>query len=173
LERALVQRELEEGNMIQKTNAMRQLDQAGVQYRVESYEIEGPDQLADQAAAALGVAPERVFKTLVAVGDRTGTLLVLIPAGTEVDLRLLARATGDKKVELAAQREVLGLTGYERGAVTPLAMARNYPVWIDETVELWDEVGISAGAHGFELLLAPQDLMRVSGAQKADIARSR
>ncbi len=159
--------------MIQKTNAMRQLDQAGVRYRVEAYEIEGPDQLADRAAAALGIAPERVFKTLVAVGDRTGTLLVLIPAGTEVDLRLLAKATGDKKVELAAQREVLGLTGYERGAVTPLAMAKNYPVWIDETVELWDEVGISAGAHGLEILLTPKDLLRALSARAADIARSR
>ena len=159
--------------MIQKTNAMRQLDQAGVRYRVEAYKIDGSDHLADRAAVALGVAPERIFKTLVAVGDRTGTLLVLIPAGTEVDLRLLARATNEKKVELAAQRDVLELTGYERGAVTPLAMAKNYPVWIDETVELWDEVGISAGAQGIEILLAPADLLRVLGAYTADIARSR
>jgi Cys-tRNA(Pro)/Cys-tRNA(Cys) deacylase len=159
--------------MVQKTNAMRQLDQAGIEYRVETYELEGQDQLADRAALALGIAPERIFKTLVAIGERGGPMLVLVPAGTEVDLRLLARATGDKKVELAAQRDVLGLTGYERGAVTPLAQAKRYPVWIDETVELWDEVGISAGEHGLEILLAPQDLMRVTGALMADIARSR
>jgi Cys-tRNA(Pro)/Cys-tRNA(Cys) deacylase len=159
--------------MVQKTNAMRQLDQAGVRYRVEAYDIEGDDQLADRAALALHIAPERIFKTLVAIGERSGPMLVLVPAGTEVDLRLLARATGDKKVELAAQRDVLDLTGYERGAVTPLAMAKNYPVWIDETVELWGEVGISAGARGSELLLAPQDLMRVLGAHTADVARSR
>ena len=157
----------------EKTNAMRQLDQAGVQYRVETYQIEGPEHLADKAARALGIAPECIFKTLVAIGERTGPLMVLVPAGTEVDLRLLARATGDKKVEMAAQRDVLSLTGYERGAVTPLAMARKHPVWIDETVELWEEVGISAGAPGLEILLAPQDLLRVTDAQAADIARSR
>lgn len=159
--------------MVQKTNAMRQLDQAGIEYRVETYELEGSDQLADRAAEALGMAPERVFKTLVAIGDRTGPMLVLLPAGTEIEFRLLAKATGDKKVELAAQRDVLGVTGYERGAVTPLAMAKRYPIWIDETVELWDELGISAGAAGLELLLSPKDLLRVSGAQTADIARSR
>jgi Cys-tRNA(Pro)/Cys-tRNA(Cys) deacylase len=74
---------------------------------------------------------------------------------------------------MAPQRDLFALTGYERGAVTPLAIARNYPIWIDETVELWDEVGISAGAPGLEILLAPQDLLRVTEAQRADIARSR
>lgn len=159
--------------MVQKTNAMRQLDKAEVRYRVIVYDIEGVDQLADRAALALGIAPERIFKTLVAIGDRTGPLLVLLPAGTEVDLRLLAQAAGDKRVELALQRDVLRLTGADRGAVTPLAMAKSYPVWIDETVELWDEVGISAGAHGLEILLAPCDLIQVTDARTADIARSR
>jgi Cys-tRNA(Pro)/Cys-tRNA(Cys) deacylase len=159
--------------MAPKTNAMRQLDRAGIQYRVGSYSIEGANRLADQAAQALGIAPERIFKTLVAIGDRTGPLLVLIPAGTEVDLRSLAQAAGDKRVELAPLRDVLGLTGHERGTVTPLATGKSCPVWIDETVELWDEVGISAGAHGLEILLAPSDLIRVTDARTADIARSR
>ncbi len=159
--------------MAQKTNAMRVLDQAGIYYRVETYELERADQLADRAAKALGIAPERIFKTLVAIGDRVGPLLVLVPAGTEVDLRRLADATGNKRVDIAPQRDVLGLTGYERGTVTPLAMAKSYPIWIDETVELWDEVGISAGAHGLEIMLVPKDLLRVTGARTADVARSR
>jgi Cys-tRNA(Pro)/Cys-tRNA(Cys) deacylase len=159
--------------MSEKTNAMRVLDREGIDYRIRSYELNEKDLLADRAAEALGMPPEQVFKTLVAVGDRTGPLLVLVPAGTEVDLRLLAAATGDKKAEMAHQRDVLGLTGYERGAVTPLAMAKTYPVWIDETVELWDEVGISAGAPGVEILLSPADLLRATGGRPADIARSR
>jgi Cys-tRNA(Pro)/Cys-tRNA(Cys) deacylase len=159
--------------MSEKTNAMRMLDSEGVQYTVRHYELDEMDMLADRAASALAMAPEQIFKTLVVIGDRTGPLLVLVPAGTEVDLRRLARTTGDKRVEMAALREVLELTGYERGAVTPLAMAKNYPVWIDETVELWDEVGLSAGAQGVEILLAPGDLLRVTRAQTADIARSR
>jgi Cys-tRNA(Pro)/Cys-tRNA(Cys) deacylase len=157
----------------EKTNAMRVLDREQIAYRVQAYELEEDRLLADHAASALGMAPEQIFKTLVAVGDRSGPLLVLVPAGTEVNLRLLAQAIGDKKAEMAPQRDLFALTGYERGAVTPLAIARNYPIWIDETVELWDEVGISAGAPGLEILLAPQDLLRVTEAQRADIARSR
>ena len=159
--------------MSAKTNAMRVLDMEGIEYRVQHYELNEKDLLADRAAEALGMPPERVFKTLVALGDRSGPLLVLVPAGTEIDLRRLAVASGDKRVEMAPQRDVLGLTGYERGAVTPLAIAKNYPVWIDETVELWEAVGISAGAAGVEILLSPHDLLTVTGARTADIARSR
>lgn len=159
--------------MSEKTNAMRVLESEGIAYRVRAYELEQEDLLADRAAEALSMAPEQVFKTLVVLGDRTGPMLVLVPAGTEIDLRSLAQATGDKRVEMAAQRHVLGLTGYERGAVTPLAMAKSYPVWIDETVDLWDEVGISAGQQGLEILLAPRDLLRATRARTADIARSR
>jgi Cys-tRNA(Pro)/Cys-tRNA(Cys) deacylase len=161
------------GWMNEKTNAMRVLERERIAYHVRRYELDLKDLLADRAAEALNMPLERVFKTLVAIGDRTGPMLVLVPAGTEVDLRLLAAASGDKRVEMAPQRDVLGLTGYERGAVTPLAMVKSYPVWIDETVELWEEVGISAGAPGVEILLSPHDLLTITGARTADIARSR
>ncbi len=159
-------------NMALKTNAMRVLDIRGIEYEVRTYEIDEQDLSAERAAIALGMPPEQVFKTLVALGDRTGPLLVLVPAGTEVDFKALAAATGDKRIELAPLREVEALTGYERGAVTPLASAHSYPVYIDETAELWPRVGISAGAKGVEIILKPQDLIELILAKRANITRS-
>jgi len=113
-----------------------------------------------------------VFKTLITQGDRTGHLFALIPAGTELDLKLLAESSGNKRVEMVPLRQVLELTGYMRGAVTPLAAKRAYPVFIDETVELWPMVSISGGMRGLQILLAPSDLLRVTSARLVDIARS-
>lgn len=158
--------------MSEKTNAMRILEAEGIAYRVRNYEIDEDDLSAERAAAALDMSPEQVFKTLVVQGDRSGPILTLLPAGTEIDFKRLAKVTGDKKVELVPLREVQDLTGYVRGAVTPLAIHRSYPIYIDETVILWPEVGISAGAKGLEILLAPQDLLDVTGAKAADIASS-
>jgi Cys-tRNA(Pro)/Cys-tRNA(Cys) deacylase len=156
----------------EKTNAMRVLEAEGIAFDVRAYSINEEDLSAESAAEALGMAPEQVFKTLVVQGDRSGPMLALLPAGTEVDFKRLARATGDKKVEMVPLGEVQGLTGYVRGAVTPLAIHRRYPIYIDETVMLWQKIGISAGAKGLELLLAPEDLLQVIGAKTADIARS-
>lgn len=158
--------------MTEKTNAMRVLEAEGITFEVRAYEIEEDDLSAESAAQALGMAPERVFKTLIVRGDQTGPMLALLPAGTEVDFKRMARATGDKKVEMVPLRDVQDLTGYVRGAVTPLAIPRTYPIYIDETVILWPEVGVSAGAKGLEILLAPQDLIKATGAQTVDIARS-
>jgi Cys-tRNA(Pro)/Cys-tRNA(Cys) deacylase len=154
-----------------KTNAVRALDRAGVRYELREYEIDEADLSAERAAAKLGMAPETVFKTLITRGDKTGPVLACIPAGTELDLRALGEASGNKRVEMVPLREVLDLTGYMRGAVTPLAAKKPYPVFIDETAELWPTVGISAGMRGLEILLAPADLVRVTGATLADIAR--
>jgi Cys-tRNA(Pro)/Cys-tRNA(Cys) deacylase len=159
-------------NVSQKTNAMRVLENEGIAFELRAYDVDEENLSAERAAQALAVAPERVFKTLVVCGDRSGTMLALLPAGTEIDLKQLAKASGDKKVELVPLREVQRLTGYVRGAVTPLAIHRSYPIYIDETVILWPKVGISAGAKGLEILLAPQDLLRVTSATPVDIARS-
>jgi Cys-tRNA(Pro)/Cys-tRNA(Cys) deacylase len=156
----------------EKTNAMRVLEAEGIAFEVRAYDIDEQDLSAERAAVALGMAPEQVFKTLVVHGERSGPMLALLPAGTEIDFKRLASVTGDKKVELVPLREVQDLTGYVRGAVTPLASHRNYPVYIDETVILWAQVGISAGAKGLEILLDPRDLLEVTGAQPVDIARS-
>jgi Cys-tRNA(Pro)/Cys-tRNA(Cys) deacylase len=154
-----------------KTNAVRALDRAGVAYELRTYEIDAADLSAERAASKLGMAPETVFKTLITRGERSGPLLACIPAGTELDLRALGEASGNKRVEMVPLREVLDLTGYMRGAVTPLAAKKPYPVFIDETVELWPTVGISGGMRGLEILLAPADLIRVTEATLADIAR--
>lgn len=155
-----------------KTNAMRVLERAGVAFELREYHLEEDEFSAERVAELVGMAPETVFKTLIAHGDQTSHLFALIPAGTELDLKALATLSGNKRAELAPLRDVLDLTGYPRGAVTVLAAKRPYPVFIDETVELWPQVAISAGARGMQLVLAPSDLLRVTGARPADIARS-
>jgi Cys-tRNA(Pro)/Cys-tRNA(Cys) deacylase len=120
----------------------------------------------------IGMPPEQVFKTLVARGDRSGVLMACIPANAELDLKALAAASGNKKVELVAVKEVLGLTGYIRGGVSPVGTRKPYPFFVDETVDLWDEISVSAGIRGCQMILAPDDLSRVTAAQRCAIAKS-
>lgn len=151
---------------------MRILDRLGVAYEVRAYDVDPNDLAAETAAAKLGMREEEVFKTLVVRGDRSGILLAVIPAGTRLDLRALARATGDRRTETVALREVQPLTGYVRGAVTALACKKSYPVYIDETAELHARIGVSAGARGLEIVLAPADYMRAVGAVARAITTS-
>lgn len=152
-----------------KTNAVRALDRAGISYELRTYHLEEAEFNAEQVAELLMQPPETIFKTLIVRGD-SNYLFALIPANCELQLRALAAASGNKRVELAPLRDVLSLTGYMRGAVTPLAAKHAYPVFIDETVELWPLVGISGGMRGLEILLAPADLVQITGASLADIA---
>jgi Cys-tRNA(Pro)/Cys-tRNA(Cys) deacylase len=122
-------------------------------------------------AEAIGMASEEVFKTLVARGDRNGVLVAVIPANTELDLKAIATASGNKKVELVAVKEVLGLTGYIRGGCSPVGMKKLYPTYIDETVILFDRVSVSAGVRGCQMVLAPDDLVRVTEAVTAEIGK--
>ena len=117
------------------------------------------------------MARETVFKTIIAQGDVTGYLFALMPAGTELAPRLLAKASGNKRVEVLPLRDVQAVTGYIRGAVTVLGAKKAYPVYIDETVQLWEQVGISGGLRGLEIVLAPDDLTRVTSAQLTDLVR--
>jgi Cys-tRNA(Pro)/Cys-tRNA(Cys) deacylase len=153
-----------------KTNAARLLDSAGIHYELREYQVDENDLSAPHVAAAIGMPPEQVFKTLVARGDRTGVLLACIPANTELDLKALAAASGNKKVELVAVKEVLGLTGYIRGGVSPVGTRKPYPLYLDETADLWDLISVSAGARGCQMLLAPGDLARAVEAQHCAIA---
>lgn len=155
-----------------KTNAVRLLERAGIAHELRQYYLGETQFSAVQVAAKLDMPSERVFKTLITHGDNTGHLFALIPAGTELNLRALAAASGNKRVEMAPLRDVLALTGYVRGAVTALATKRSYPVFIDESVELWPAVAISAGARGLQIVLAPQDLVRITDAQIADLTQS-
>jgi len=154
-----------------KTNAARLLDAAGIAYQLREYAVDESDLSAPHVAEAIGMPPEQVFKTLVVRGDRTGVLLASIPANTELDLKALAAASGNKKVELVAVKEVLGLTGYIRGGVSPVGTRKPYPLYLDETADLWVTIAVSAGVRGCQMLLAPDDLARAVGAQRCAIAQ--
>jgi Cys-tRNA(Pro)/Cys-tRNA(Cys) deacylase len=154
-----------------KTNAIRLLEREGVNFELRTYDVDESDLSVERAALELGMAPETVFKTIITRGDRTGPVFALIPAGAVLEPRLLAAASGNKRVEVVPLKEVLELTGYVRGAVTALAARKPYPVFVDETAELWPVIGVSGGQRGLEILLAPGDLVRVTGARLADIAR--
>ena len=145
-----------------KTNAARILDAAGIHYELREYEVDENDLSAPRVAEKIGMPPEQVFKTLVARGDRLGVLMASIPANTELNLKALAGASGNKKVELVAVKEVLGLTGYIRGGVSPIGGKRAYPFYLDETAILFDVISVSAGVRGCQLVLAPDDLVRVT-----------
>ncbi len=156
-----------------KTNAARILDNLGVAYELRSYEVDPEDLSAVRVAAKVGLPPEQVFKTLVARGDRSAICLALVPGDEQLDLKALARATGDRRSELVALREVLPLTGYVRGGVTALACKKDYPVLIDETAQLFDQISVSAGTRGLQILLNPEDYARaVNGRFVALTARS-
>jgi Cys-tRNA(Pro)/Cys-tRNA(Cys) deacylase len=153
-----------------KTNAARILDAAGIHYDLRGYEVDEEDLSAPRVAEKIGMPPEQVFKTLVARGDRTGILMAAIPANTELDLKSLANASGNKKVELVAVKEVLGLTGYIRGGVSPIGGKKSYPLFLDETAVLFDTISVSAGIRGCQLILVPGDLLRITGGRYCAIA---
>jgi Cys-tRNA(Pro)/Cys-tRNA(Cys) deacylase len=156
-----------------KTNAARILDAAAVQYDLREYEVDEDDLSAPRVAEKIGMPPEQVFKTLVARGDRSGVLMACIPANTELDLKALAAASGNKKVELVAVKEVLGLTGYIRGGVSPIGVRKPYPFYLEETADLWDVISVSAGVRGCQFLLAPDDLVRLTNGERHAIATFR
>ena len=143
-----------------KTNAARALDSLGIKYELREYEVDPNDLAAESVAAKIGLPAEQVFKTLVMRGDRNGVCLAVVPGDTEVDEKALARLTGDRRVEIVPLKEVQGLTGYIRGGVTALAGKREYPVYVDETIEVFDVISISAGVRGTQILLAPADYLR-------------
>lgn len=156
-----------------KTNAARLLETLGVQYELREYEVDPDDLAAETVAAKIAMPPEQVFKTLLARGDRHGLCFAVVPANTELDLKALAAATSDRKMELVPVKELLGLTGYIRGGVTVLGAKKAFPVFADETIQLWDSISISAGVRGTQMILKPDDYVKVTQAVMADIARGK
>jgi Cys-tRNA(Pro)/Cys-tRNA(Cys) deacylase len=156
-----------------KTNAVRLLDRLGIPYELRPYEVDPDDLAAESVALKIGLPAEQVFKTLVVRGDKQGVCLAVVPGNCELDLKALAKTTGDKKVEPVQLKEVEPLTGYIRGGVTALACKKPYPVFIDETAELFDVISISAGMRGLQILLAPADYLRAVEAKVASIAKSK
>jgi len=155
-----------------KTNAMRILDTLGIQYEIREYEVDPDDLSAEKVAAAIGLPPEQVFKTLVARGDRHGVLLAVVPADAELDFKALARLSDNRSVDLVSLKEVQPLTGYIRGGVTALAGKRDYPVFVEEQMQLFDVVAVSAGVRGEQMLLAPDDYLRATNATVGPISRA-
>ena len=154
-----------------KTNAMRVLDTLGIHYEVREYEVNPDDLSAERVAADIRLPPEQVFKTLLARGDRHGVLLAVVPANAEVDSKALARLSNNRTVELVSLKEVQPLTGYIRGGVTALAGKRDYPVYVDEQIQLFDVVAVSAGVRGKQMLLVPDDYLRATRATVGPISR--
>jgi Cys-tRNA(Pro)/Cys-tRNA(Cys) deacylase len=156
-----------------KTNAARILDSLGVRYELREYEVDPEDLRAETVAAKIGLPAEQVFKTLVVRGDRHGVALAVVPGDAELDLKALAKLTGDAKVDTVPLKDVQPLTGYIRGGVTAFACKKDYPVFVDETVELFDVISISAGARGTQILIAPADYLRAAKAKIGAIARDK
>ena len=155
--------------MATKTNAVRLVQQAGIPCREAFYEFDEQDLSGVHAAQAIGMPEEQVFKTLVARGEKTGINVFCIPVCCELDLKKAAKAAGDKNMELVAVKELLGLTGYIRGGCSPVGMKKHYPTFIDETCTLGDEIAVSAGARGHQMIVPPQPLAELVGAELTDI----
>jgi Cys-tRNA(Pro)/Cys-tRNA(Cys) deacylase len=154
-----------------KTNAVRILDRLKIGYELREYEVDPDDLTAETVARKIALPIEQVFKTLVAEGDRNGVCLAVIPGNTQLDLKALANATGDRKIDTVALKEVQPLTGYIRGGVTALACKKDYPVYVDETAQLFDVISISAGMRGLQILLSPEDYLRAVNGVYAAISK--
>jgi Cys-tRNA(Pro)/Cys-tRNA(Cys) deacylase len=153
-----------------KTNAVRQLDRLGIGYELRSYASDAEDN-AEDVARKIGIPAPQVFKTLVVRGDRSGVCLAVLPADAELDLKALAQASGNRKVETVPLKEVQPLTGYVRGGVTALSCRKEYPVYLDTSAEGWDVISVSAGVRGTQILLSPGEYASAVAAQLSPISR--
>ena len=154
-----------------KTNAARLLDSLNITYELRSYEVDPEDLTAISVARKIGLPPEQVFKTLLSQTNTGEHLFAVIPGDAELDLKKLAQAAKAKKTELASLKEVEPLTGYIRGGVTVMGAKKPFPAFADETIELFDQISISAGQRGIQILLAPSDYLRAADATLADLTK--
>ena len=152
-----------------KTNAMRQLDSAGIVYEMGEYEYDESDLSGVHAAEALGVSEDEVFKTLVTRGDDNNLFVFVIPSGATLDLKKAAKVSGNKKIDMIHVKEIFDLTGYIRGGCSPIGMKKQYPTYIDETAVLFDQIYFSAGKRGVQIILSPDILADFIGADFADL----
>jgi Cys-tRNA(Pro)/Cys-tRNA(Cys) deacylase len=156
-----------------KTNAVRLLDQLGIYYELREYEVDPENLDAGTVAAKVGLPPQQVFKTLVARGDRNGICMAVIPGDAELDLKALASASGDRKIQLLPVKELQGLTGYIRGGVTALAAKKDYLVYVNDGIEIFGTISVSAGIRGMQILIAPRDYLKATNAALAALVRGK
>ena len=154
-----------------KTNATRILEKCEIKYSLREYEVDLSDLSAPAVASKIGMPPEQVFKTLLTRGDLTGYLFAVILGDSELDLKALARASGNRRVEMAPLSQLQSLTGYVRGGVTVLAAKKSFPAILCETASSFDLISISAGVRGTQILIAPADYIKATGATTALISR--
>ena len=155
------------------TNAARILEHLGIRFELREYEVDEADLSAENVAGKVGLPLDQVWKTLVARGDRTGVLLAVLPGSATLDLKALAKLSGNRSVETVALKEVQPLTGYIRGGVTALGGKKDYPVFVDEMIEVFDVVAVSGGVRGTQILIKPADYLRATRATGGGIAAFR
>jgi len=154
-----------------KTNAVRALDRLGLRYELRQYEVDTEDLTAEKVARDIGLPLAQVFKTLVVRGDRNGVLLAVVPGGDELDLKALARLSGERNVDMVPLKEVQTLTGYIRGGVTALAGKKDYPVFVDSQIETHEVIAVSSGMRGMQIVIAPKDYLCATKARLGPITR--
>lgn len=155
---------------IEKTNAARLLDKAGIKYSLIPYEFDENDLAAQHVADSLGQDISRVFKTLVLHGDKSGHIVCVVPGNAEVDLKALAKASGNKKVEMIAMKDLLSVTGYIRGGCSPVGMKKRFPTFFHSSALSFDTIYVSAGVRGLQLEINPSDLISFTDASVEDVA---
>ena len=156
---------------IEKTNAMRMLDQSNIPYETGEYEYDESDLSGDHVADYLGISKEEIFKTLVTRGNDNELYVFVVPVSGELYLKKAAAAAGVKKVEMIHVKEIFNLTGYLRGVCSPIGMKKQYPTFIDETAILFDKIYISGGKRGLQIIIDPQVLADFTGAKLVDIGK--
>jgi Cys-tRNA(Pro)/Cys-tRNA(Cys) deacylase len=156
-----------------KTNAARLLDRLTIDYRLQPYDFDPDDLSGEKVARQIGLPPHQVFKTLVCRGDRHGVALAVLPSDRELDLKALARLSGDRKIEIVPLKQVQSLTGYMRGGVTALACKKAYAVYVDRPVEEQPEIAVSAGQRGLQIILSPADYLQATGACVGELSREK
>ena len=154
-----------------KTNAMRQLDAAKIKYKIYEYEVDESDLSGTHIAAQIGLDFAMVFKTIVVRGDKTGLLVFCVPCDKEIDLKAAASVTGNKRVEPVQVKELLGLTGYIRGGCSPIGMKKKFPTYIESSALDFEEITVSAGVRGAQLLVSTRELISFVGAKCAEFAK--
>jgi len=152
-----------------KTNVMRLLEAAGIEYEAAQYEYDENDLSGVKAAHALGIPEEQSFKTLVTKGDKTGPVVFCIPVAEELDLKKAAQVSKNKKIEMLHVKDLLGLTGYIRGGCSPIGMKKKFPTFIDETAILFDKIAVSAGQRGCQIIVSSEKLIEYVNAETADV----
>jgi Cys-tRNA(Pro)/Cys-tRNA(Cys) deacylase len=158
---------------MKKTNAARFLDSLRIDYKLLEYEIDESDLSAESVARKVNLPLEKVFKTLVARGDKTGVLMACIPGNAELDLKAMATVSGNKKVEMVPMKEIQQLTGYIRGGVSPIGTKKHYPIFLDESAMRFSSISISAGARGSQIFISPNNLIKTLNITVCKIGQSK